>query len=604
MKTNLKSVLSVLLAIVFTASSVGIAAAKNGNGNSGRSGSSGSGHKQESRGNSESHRNDGNAHAANAIRKQMNDDIHASKDDIRNLRKSLNGYFMTGLAPSSNSTVNRLLNGFERDLKNLDKDLKRALRDGSSTTGIRASITATTDVAIAALTPFIKPDMVAAFPAAMRDIANKMTSVTEAKQVRKFLKPADERRIQAIIAGIEPARREAFLRAVLANIVLAVARVNASNATDAQKARTLGLLEEIRVLIQAKLDEITGTPPTDVFPPVVTNFSVSGSTSTTATVRLTSDEAGTGSYVVVLSGAAAPSAAQVMAGQNANGSAAAIQGKFAITSGANQTTVAGLASGTAYVLHFVASDASGNAQIAPVSASFSTPVVTPADTTAPVTSALSITGTTSTGTAVSVTSNESGTGWYVVLSAGATPPTAAQAMAGQDAAGNAATLRGSFSLTGGANQASVSGLSANTAYVLYFVAGDMAGNVQPTASSVNFSTLVTPDTTAPIINSLSVSGTTSSGTTVVVNVNEAGTGSYVVLPSGATAPTAVQVVAGQNAAGAAVALSGSVALAVGNNSAPVTGLIANTAYVLYFAVRDMAGNLQSAVSSVSFSTPQ
>ena len=93
----------------------------------------------------------------------------------------------------------------------------------------------------------------------------------------------------------------------------------------------------------------------------------------------------------------------------------------------------------------------------------------------------------------------------------------------------------------------VNGLTANTTYVAYLVAVDTSGNTTAAVMSIAFITLVVPDTTAPTITSLSLSGTTASGTSIVASINESGTGYYVVLPSGSVAPSATQIRAGQNA---------------------------------------------------------
>ncbi|MBK7212177.1 MAG: hypothetical protein IPH88_02530 [Bacteroidales bacterium] len=81
-----------------------------------------------------------------------------------------------------------------------------------------------------------------------------------------------------------------------------------------------------------------------------------------------------------------------------------------------------------------------------------------------------------------------------------------------------------------------------------------------------------------------------------VNLDVPGTAYFVVLPSGATAPTAQQVKDGQDASGAAVAsnLAGNIVCAAGATEyiSGVTGLTPATTYNVYF-VAEASGNLQA-----------
>ena len=104
-----------------------------------------------------------------------------------------------------------------------------------------------------------------------------------------------------------------------------------------------------------------------------------------------------------------------------------------------------------------------------------------------------------------------------------------------------------------------------------------------------------------------VENTTPTGFTAKAKTDVAGTAYYVVLPSGATAPTSAQIKAGQNAAGTAVAANekGSIvcADAMVEYSSAVTGLLGTTTYNVYFASEDAAGqNLQDTPVKVSATT--
>lgn len=105
------------------------------------------------------------------------------------------------------------------------------------------------------------------------------------------------------------------------------------------------------------------------------------------------------------------------------------------------------------------------------------------DVTAPVTTAApAVSGTTDTATTLSVTIDENGTGYYLAVPFGTPAPTAAEVQTGGTA----------FAMT--ANTAAtptISGLTFNTAYTIYFVAKDAANNLQAAVSSVDVTTLLT-----------------------------------------------------------------------------------------------------------------
>ncbi|MCL6376362.1 tandem-95 repeat protein [Pectobacterium brasiliense] len=118
-------------------------------------------------------------------------------------------------------------------------------------------------------------------------------------------------------------------------------------------------------------------------------------------------------------------------------------------------------------------------------------------------------------------------------------------------------------------------------------------------------TLTVADDIAPTFDiAPAVSNATSSGFDLSSSLNEAGSIYYVVLPDGATAPSATQIVNGQNAAGSLAFASGSTIV----NSAPysrtftLTGLAAATAYDVYMVAKDSAGNLTASVVKLDATT--
>lgn len=381
--------------------------------------------------------------------------------------------------------------------------------------------------------------------------------------------------------------------------------------------------------------------------PTISAFSVA-TTATATTIRTTMDESGQGYFVVLPSGAPAPTAKQVRWGQDASGGANLLADNGPGASGDDEFPIYNLASGTTYVVYFTMADRAENlsdiksATFTTVSAggggtgtgstgtwttgSWSTGTGSTGtgttgtgttwsgttgsgDTTPPVISLLSIGGITSSDATLSATLSENGTGYFVVLPNGASVPTSLQVQSGQDASGAIVSIKGSSETITGSTQFVLTGLSATTTYALYLVATDTTGNLITTPMSINFTTLATGgggngtgSTTPPTITALSVSGTTSSGTILTATVAESGTGYFVVLPNNSAVPTAAQIKLGQDAFNAAAFMSGSSATGTWTNEFSVTGLESSTIYLIYFTAADASGNLQPVLRALGVMT--
>lgn len=116
------------------------------------------------------------------------------------------------------------------------------------------------------------------------------------------------------------------------------------------------------------------------------------------------------------------------------------------------------------------------------------------------------------------------------------------------------------------------------------------------------------DTTAPTFDvAPSVESVTSSGFTPAASIDEAGKIYYVVVADGASAPSAAQVKAGQNATGSAAVAADSATVSSSSftsSFSAITSLSENTAYDVYFVAEDDEGtsNLQSSVTKVDVTT--
>jgi hypothetical protein len=135
--------------------------------------------------------------------------------------------------------------------------------------------------------------------------------------------------------------------------------------------------------------------------------------------------------------------------------------------------------------------------------------------------------------------------------------------------------------------------------------GNLSGNTYTTNAVTTACTVTASfaDITAPTVTGPSISsGPSHVGATLSVTANEAGTGHWVLVPTGSTAPSAAEVQAGVNYGGVTVVAANNLTL-VANTAASITlsGLNPSTAYVLYFVAQDAAGN-PSSVASLAVTT--
>ncbi|WP_223677719.1 Ig-like domain-containing protein [Azospirillum agricola] len=127
-----------------------------------------------------------------------------------------------------------------------------------------------------------------------------------------------------------------------------------------------------------------------------------------------------------------------------------------------------------------------------------------------------------------------------------------------------------------------------------------------TLNNLGSLTNVKVDSAAPSFDVLPSAGSvTVSGFTPSASIDEAGTIYYVVVASGAMAPSAAQVVAGHNASDTAPLAANSQAVASGpytSSFGAVTGLSASTAYDVYMVAVDSLNNMMSSPAMVTITT--
>ena len=235
-----------------------------------------------------------------------------------------------------------------------------------------------------------------------------------------------------------------------------------------------------------------GGSSVDSTAPTLSNPLDAANGATAATGSVVTDEANGTLYWVVSTSATAPTAAQVKAGNDHTGSAAAADGSQSVTGTGTQTITpapSGLSGSTAYTIHFMHEDAAGNQSGVASGDGFTTDAAP--DVTAPTLSSPVDTADGEDAATGSVDTNEANGTLYWVVTTSATAPSAAQVKAGQDNSGSAAADDGSQSVSTTGTQPlspAPSGLSQSTAYTIHFMHEDATGNQSTVVSGDGFTT--------------------------------------------------------------------------------------------------------------------
>ena len=236
---------------------------------------------------------------------------------------------------------------------------------------------------------------------------------------------------------------------------------------------------------------------------------------TTITFQVQGNKAGIAYFVVVPNGAAAPTVAQVIAGQNGAGSPVAVgfSGNVAIVANVTNTLVAtNLLSPVSYDVYFALVDGLGNTSIAPVMLDVTTIDITDPVWT-PTYPSISDVGINSIDVAVSLI--EAATVYGVVLPKGSAAPTPAQIIAGTDASDTPVSVDFAKNVAASASIAttlSFTNVLINADYEVYVVARDTSLNVQNNATMFEVTTL-------PLISKQNILPNAEIGQIITININ-------------------------------------------------------------------------------------
>ena len=283
----------------------------------------------------------------------------------------------------------------------------------------------------------------------------------------------------------------------------------------------------------------------DVISPVLSAGNVNRTNDTAGTIGFTTDKAGTAYYLVVNSGASAPTSMAVKAGTSLGSVSGIVTGKdVTLTAGAKD-------------IYVVVEDSAGN-----ISTTLKIPAA--AYVAPPVLSAGNVQRASDTAATIGFTTDKAGTAYYLVVNSGASAPTSMAVKAGTSLGSVSGAVAGkAVTLTAGAKD-------------IYVVVEDSANNIStplkiPAAAYV-----------PPVLSAGSVNRTSDTAATIGFTTDKAGTAYYLVVNSGASAPTNAEVAWGGGFLGF---VSGTV-----TGKAVTLTVGAKDIYVVVF---DLAGNISA-----------
>ena len=221
----------------------------------------------------------------------------------------------------------------------------------------------------------------------------------------------------------------------------------------------------------------------------------------------------------------------------------------------------------------------------------------------PALSGAAVSGITPTAVQASVSTTVADGTLFFVATTSATPPSGAQIAAGQDNTGAAAAFAASQGVYTTGTQDLFNGafgLTTGQTYYGYFYQTAPGGNSNVSGTGA----FVPADVTPAQLTSLDANDTSSTNWTGAINTDTAEGTIDVVITTSSTAPTADQIIAGQNHLGASAVsrVDSQAVTTTGPQTFGGAGLSAGQTYWAHATQTDAAGNKTPPITSASFST--
>lgn len=207
-------------------------------------------------------------------RKQSQNRIQSLQRETNEAENRFQLYLRTNLTDTERNFVNTQLHAFRNDVDTLDNDIKDALRIGSSLQPIRDRISALYSTYSTALLSYINPSKIADFNLALQTILTNHMNLRQLSESRRVLSDQDESKIERFIIGVPPFQRLDYLTRVLSRVNKLMQNIGNSNMNPVRKERFLALLDDILMIVQARISDITSGGGGNTTPPVILSMSV------------------------------------------------------------------------------------------------------------------------------------------------------------------------------------------------------------------------------------------------------------------------------------------------------------------------------------------
>lgn len=191
-------------------------------------------------------------------RKSTHDQIVSLRRTSNSTLNEISSFFRSNLTDAEKVTVSATLSGLTNDLDSLDILYRNAIQSGSGLQTANNRAIELYNMYVNLLSPYIDPVHMDHLKESLQSLFLNRINMRQLQENRRLLKTEDEDKITRKINSIVPFQRIDFLLKVLSRIAKLENNISNSNMNEVRKARFLALLDEVRDIVQAKIERLMG----------------------------------------------------------------------------------------------------------------------------------------------------------------------------------------------------------------------------------------------------------------------------------------------------------------------------------------------------------
>lgn len=191
-------------------------------------------------------------------RKHTQDQIVSLRRTSNSTLNDISSFFRSNLTDAEKATVSATLSGLTTDLDNLDILYRNAIQSGTGLQTANNRAIELYNMYVIQLSPYVDPVHMDHLKESLQSLFLNRINIRQLQENRRLLKTEDEDNITRKINSIVPFQRIDFLLKVLSRIEKLENNISNSNMNEVRKARFLALLDEVRDIVQAKIERLMG----------------------------------------------------------------------------------------------------------------------------------------------------------------------------------------------------------------------------------------------------------------------------------------------------------------------------------------------------------